>query len=163
MRAGIVGLALALAACGGGEPAAINIVDRDVTVSVPTGGAPSTITVRNDDGTAMTATGEGSAWPAEVAAFAPAYPGAKVDQVMRGMVAGGGAMIYFTTSDPADQVIAFYKARAAAAGMKEEAAMSGGSGRIWNARDAQRRLGITVNQGEGASNVVVVAGLSNPG
>lgn len=111
----IIGLALALAACGNQREVAAN---------------DSVVDITTDNGTAQISTNGGTAIPGGF----PPYPGAEPDAGPRLDVPGpaykrlGSAS--FMTTDPPDQVIAFY--RAAAARMGHEIGMESamGNGRV---------------------------------
>lgn len=109
------------------------------------------ITGTGVDGEKMEAVigGEGSSWPANAPAEAPAYPGAKVTAVINSSGTGnskGGGIISFETADAPAAVIDFYRAAAAKAGLKEETSMTTGDTRM-----------ITASGGDGHGLMVAVS------
>jgi len=59
--------------------------------------------------------------PANLPDFAPLYPGARIESVLEGNGSAGrkGGMVAFRTSDSADKVAAYYRARLNASGLPE--------------------------------------------
>jgi hypothetical protein len=121
MRTPILMSALLLSACGQSEQ---NITYKDSEgndrgISVKDSG--DTRTVATDDGL-ITATGSQGSAKARFPAFAPQYPGAKVQSVVdmnAGTVGTGGVKqhtITMLTQDTPDTVIAFYKGKISANG-----------------------------------------------
>jgi ABC-type glycerol-3-phosphate transport system substrate-binding protein len=72
----------------------------------------------------------GIAPPANLPAFAPIYPGAVVTTSVTGNPDEQKGMVAFTTSDSEDAVIAFYRDKAKAAGLAEQAEMNMSGTRI---------------------------------
>lgn len=156
---------LALAACGGGE-------DKE-TYSAPDGskvevtkaadGEVETATVTTSSGagggTSTFTTGGGS-WPQGAPDYAAAYPGATVQSSFSGVADGqAGAMASFTTADPPEKVIDFYKARAKAAGLKNETSMEANGSRMYGASDdAGRAVSVQTSVQDGSTTGVVTYG-----
>lgn len=131
--------ALLLAACGSSEKS-VTLKGEDGATATVTGDAAgagrTVIEGVDDDGKKVSAVigGEGTAWPASAPAYAPAYPGATITSVMTTAAGGeGGSMATFETADPPAKVIAFYKALAAKAGLKESMTMDTGTASIFGA------------------------------
>lgn len=68
-------------------------------------------------------------------AFAAIYPGAQVDgqPLLAGGEAGAGGLVTFTTDASPDQVVAFYRERAEAAGLRSVTGMNQGEARAYGA------------------------------
>ncbi|GAW42013.1 hypothetical protein SH203_02426 [Brevundimonas sp. SH203] len=91
--------------------------------------------------TDVVATTEAPAPPAaadEAPAFAVLYPGAQVDgaPLTANGAAGPGGLVTFTTDATPDQVVAFYRQRAEAAGLKSVTGMNQGEARAYGAAGA---------------------------
>ena len=95
----------------------------------------------------------GIAPPDNLPAFAPVYPGAVVTASVTGNSGEAKGMVAFTTADSDEAVIAFYRDKAKASGMAEEAevnmngtrVLSMGSG---NAGDAGLQVTVSPVDGE---------------
>lgn len=157
MRLVIVAAALAalsLGACGkkedGGKP----------TVTATPGG----YTVKSNDGTATVTTGAGAANAADAGlpAFAPLYPGAQVQSTAAGIGDDktNGGMVVFLTTDSPDQVLAFYRSKALANGLKSQLDANMGAARQFAANDEAtgRALQVIVSGQAGASQVQLIWG-----
>lgn len=72
-------------------------------------------------------------------AFAALYPGAQVEgqPLLAGGEAGDGGLITFTTDASPDQVVAFYRERAEAAGLRSVTGMNQGEARAYGAAGDQ--------------------------
>lgn len=72
-------------------------------------------------------------------AFAALYPGAQVDgqPLLAGGEAGAGGLVTFTTDASPDQVVAFYRERAEAAGLRSVTGMNQGEARAYGAAGDQ--------------------------
>ncbi|WP_312597201.1 hypothetical protein, partial [Brevundimonas sp.] len=68
-------------------------------------------------------------------AFAPLYPGARIDgaPLAADGAAGPGGLVTFTTDASPDEVVAFYRQRAEAAGLKSVTGMNQGEARAYGA------------------------------
>ena len=68
-------------------------------------------------------------------AFAPLYPGARIDgaPLTANGAAGPGGLVTFTTDASPDEVVAFYRQRAEAAGLKSVTGMNQGEARAYGA------------------------------
>jgi hypothetical protein len=117
---------LALAACGGQETKTVTVPAGDggtATVKTTQKGDAQEVTITGKDGkttATISAGGEGAAAPANLPAFAPAYPGAKIDSSIVGSgPEGSGGVLVMTTPDSPDKVAAFYEARMKAANLAD--------------------------------------------
>lgn len=93
------------------------------TVTKPESGESVTLRTAED-------TEAGIAPPANLPAFALVYPGATVTASVTGNADEAKGMVSFTTTDSADAVIAFYRDKAVAAGLAEQAEMNMSGTRI---------------------------------
>lgn len=80
------------------------------------------------------------------------YPGAKITNVLPSTADGkAGGMTRFQSADPPGQIIAFYKARAAAAGLGKVSSMQTQGTEMFGATNAagDRQLSVNVTVGDG--------------
>ena len=137
---------LSLAGCG-----------RDDTPKVKTGtdaNGTQTVTVTDGKGTQVTMTGPGGS--ANMPTFAPLYPGAIVETTITTPDKGG--MVAFKTSATREDVIAFYKKAAAAAGLKDKMNMSSGDVVSYSASSQKpdHSLNITASKSDDGTQVQVI-------
>jgi hypothetical protein len=141
--------ALSLAACGQKDEAS----KPGVKVS------ESGVTVTGKDGQAVVRVGD-AATRTDMPDFAPLYPGAKVESSVADMHQGDadGGMIVFTVPGKADEVLAFYKARAAAAGFKTQLDGDMGQARMFAASNETTKQGVQViaTEANGQANIQVI-------
>ncbi len=120
---------LALAACGSRDEKSTTIVTGDgvakITSKSDGGTETATFTSNNGASGATTVTSASNAAgmtpPADLPAWAPLYPGARVVAAMSGSGTNGGGtgkIVSIRSNDPVAKVAAFYDARLAAAGIK---------------------------------------------
>ena len=116
--------ALALAACGGQETKTVTVPDGkggSATVKTTEKGDSQEVTITGKDGkttATISAGGDGAAAPANLPAFAPVYPGAKIESSIVGSgPEGSGGVLVLSTPDAPDKVAAFYDARISGAGL----------------------------------------------
>lgn len=95
----------------------------EYTVTDPDGGESVTLRTAED-------TEAGIAPPASLPGYAPVYPGATVTASVTGNPDEAKGMVSFITTDSADAVIAFYRDKAIAAGLAEQAEMNMSGTRI---------------------------------
>lgn len=162
-RSLIVVALLVLAACGEKKSDQTNATADGSTIKVEqgNGGGGAKITSTSNDGTATMMTGGGGQWPAGLADYAPAYPGGEVGASFAGSSKdGAGGMVSFTTSDSPDQVVAFYKARAAAAGLSDVSTMDINGAKMFGAKDEKtgRVLSIQASIADGKTTASVSYG-----
>jgi len=143
-----------LAACGGDKPDT-TMTTQDGKVSVSTSGdgdSKVTVTATDGDKTAKMVSGGGAKWPESAPAFAAAYPGGTLITVMAGNADGkASGMATFETTDAPDKVIAFYKDKAAAAGLTKVTSMAGNGMTMFGASDesGDRVLSVQASPGGG--------------
>ena len=124
----VAATSLLLAACGSERSGSYETEDGEkVDYSVDAGSGESSIDIKSDDGNMKIRAG------ADVAVDLPdgfsVYPGAEVvtnTTIDRGD--GQGAMVIFKTDDTPDEVLAYYRKQAEAAGVKIEMEMKTGQG-----------------------------------
>lgn len=109
----------------------------------------------------------GIAPPANLPAFAPVYPGATVTASVSGNPDEAKGMVGFTTTDSADAVIAFYRDKAAAAGLAEQAEMNMGGTRILTmgatgSSEAALQLTVSPMEEEDRRQITLVFAAQNP-
>lgn len=155
MRLVIAALAVAavsLGACGK-KP------DNDKpTVTATPGG----YTVKSNDGTATVTTGVGAAAAASLPAFAPVYPGAAIQSSAAGIGDDktNGGMVVFTTPEAPDKVLAFYRDKAKANGLKTQLDADMGAAKQFAANDEAtgRVIQVIVSGAAGVSQVQLIWG-----
>ncbi|MCF8505162.1 MAG: hypothetical protein K9G59_09635 [Caulobacter sp.] len=139
-------LALSLAACGKPEAG-------DATAG------------KLDDGAVAVAAGPAAATTAAVDLpdFAPVYPGSEVKSTATGIgdAKTNGGMAVFVTPDSPDQVLAFYRQKAKAAGLEVQLDADMGAARQFAASDEAtgRLLQVIVAAQAGMSQVQVIWGM----
>ena len=132
---------LALAACGSDTKTTTVKGENGETVTIQhdqdgNGAARIEATGANGEKVIGTVGGEGTRWPADAPAYAPAYPGAKLTSVMTSQSDGtNGSMVAFETSDPVTKVVDHYKALAKANGLTSESTMASGDASLFTATD----------------------------
>jgi dihydrodipicolinate reductase len=129
----VLSVALALCACGKGDKgkegsASVNAADRSATVNLGGGSSPRLSTDA----------------PADLPAYAAVYPGAKVQSSVSGMGGETNGMMTFTTPASADEVMKFYKDRAAAGGLTTTAESRQHQARSFNASKPGARDTVSV-------------------
>lgn len=114
---------LLLAACSGEQTRTVTVPDGaggTAAVKTTEKGDTTEVVISGADGksTATITTGATGAGPANLPAFAPVYPGAKIETSMQGSgPEGSGGVLVMTTPDAPDKVAAFYDAQISAAGL----------------------------------------------
>jgi hypothetical protein len=118
--ASFLGAILAVAACGQKSDS-----NKTVTISgnngkVTISGNSQQMTMKSDDGKTTVEYNTDGLGHADMPAFAPLYPGAKVLSSVASAGNGGkGAMVAFTVAAAPSDIVAFYKQKASAAGLVE--------------------------------------------
>lgn len=140
LAASAVMAAMVLAGCNDRQPAEDAAAAGDVTADVS---APAAETVPGAEATPPA--GAASAVPAAAGApvFAVIYPGAELKgpaTVAQGP-AGPGGIVQFTTDADPEAVVAFYRQRAEAAGLKQINSMNRGDARAYSAGDGANGRG----------------------
>jgi hypothetical protein len=159
-RISTVAAALVLMGCGGEKSTTIPTGDGgSVKVTQSADGETAEITTITDDGEATFTSGGAGKWPDDAPAYAPPYPGAKVEGGFSGTADGqAGAMTTFTTADPPEKVVEFYKRRAEAAGLAAKSTATIGNAVMFSAQDKTGDVGLSVQAG--SENGVTTAMLS---
>ncbi len=155
---------LSLVACGKSENKSITIKDPktgekvDVNVSNAENG---TITMKTDKGSLVINSGENATVPQGV----DVYPGAKIKSSMSGMgmgngAAGSGSLVSMTTKDDPATVMAFYKSKFIARGLKIDMETTTPAGGMITAGGQNSTPGamVTVAKSEGETTVSVMMG-----
>lgn len=114
-RIGLMGAMLLIASCGGKDEG------QSVTVADGEGGS-ATVRYGGDE--------NGIAAPDNLPAFAPVYPGAMIQSAVTGNEGEAKGMVTFLTEAKMAEVLAFYKEKGAAAGLKVKAEVAMGPGRM---------------------------------
>ncbi|MGL6043509.1 MAG: hypothetical protein ACRC1J_06250 [Sandaracinobacteroides sp.] len=150
--AALAALSAVLTACGSDKPGtasadgtSTSAGGSSVTVDQEAGDDRVTITSKDGDNIASMVAGSGAQWPASAPAYAPPYPGGAMVSAMSGSADGkSGGMASFETTDTPDKVIAYYKAKAAAAGLEKVTTMAGDGMTMFAATDATGDTGVSV-------------------
>jgi hypothetical protein len=125
MRLFTIAMAIAaaalLAGCDQHPDKTIKIKGKDGNVTIS--GNNEHMTVKSDDGKTTVEVNSNSLGNQRLPDFAPAYPGAQVKVSVASPTEGGGTFA-FETSDTPENVIAFYKDKAASAGLAEKLNMN---------------------------------------
>ncbi|OYX66839.1 MAG: hypothetical protein B7Y88_03120 [Sphingomonadales bacterium 32-64-17] len=126
----VIAATWALAACGSSDSGAIETEDGDIAYTVDQDGSTAVATVTNADGETVTMhSGEGAA--ANLPDGFTLYPGAKVVSSTN-VSAGGsnGAMVQLESPATPDEVVAFYRQEAEAAGIEIKMEMKANEAQI---------------------------------
>jgi hypothetical protein len=161
--------ALALLAAGCTDPAP-PAAEKPTAVAEASAGGTATAKATADGATANGATADGAfstSWSAaDLPAFAPLYPGAKVTTQVAKAAGDGtrGGMVVLRTDDPVAKVIAFYDAKAKEAGLKASMMVNDEEGavRIFGDNDGTSGRGALIaigksDEGKGTE-IVITAG-----
>ena len=152
----VAAAAAALAACGQKPEQKV-----DVTTTAPPGAQGETVTVTTPDGV-VTVTGDGAmsvnaGGAAAAGGMALDYPGGQKVMDVNSVQDGKQGRLYaFNTADSPDKVLAHYKARAAAAGMSDQATVNGPTGMTYGAGGPGGDLAVVIAP-QGAMNYVTVS------
>lgn len=146
----MVGAALGLAGCGKKEEKTV-YSDGQTTVTQTgnvAGGGDGHITVTGPNGEKAE---YGTGASAKLPAYLPVYPGGTVTMSTSGSSASGsgGSTLIHTSAAPSD-VIAFYKGKTAAHGMKDVATTEAGAMISYAAEDATQKESVSVIATKGA-------------
>lgn len=136
----------------------------DLKLETTGSGEASVITATGPDGS-KSRMETGGSWPAALVTIAPAYPGGKIATTMSGSQEDSeSAMAAFDTADAPQKVIEFYKARAAAAGLKGTMNMESGDGHMFVASDeaSGRSLSVQASVQDGKTSAVVSSSIKKP-
>jgi len=158
--------ALALAACGKSDKDSNRVVisgkDGDVTITSNGTSNGEHVTMKGADGkTSMEINAGGMGANVKLPDFVPLYPGAKVQSSVTGNGSGGagGTYMFDTTAAPAD-VIAFYKSKAAAAGLAETLNLTNGQGITYvaSANEGKKTIQVVAVKADNGAHVQVIWG-----
>lgn len=153
---------IAAAALAGCEKKSTVVSNADGSkTEITRDGDSATITTTTDNGTATMNVAGNAKWPAGIADYAPAYPGGVVTASFSGNSGEGeGGMVSFTTTDSPDKIVEFYKARAAAAGLKNVSNIDINGAKMFGANDEKsgRSLSIQASVADGKTNAAVTFG-----
>jgi ABC-type glycerol-3-phosphate transport system substrate-binding protein len=153
LSSAVLAAVLGLAACGQNDT---------TTISTPEGNATATT---SGDGNTVASTGAsgqpsqttpGSTEAAQLPDFLPLYPGAKVTTSFAApdTTAQGGSVAFEANASPAD-IIAFYKQRAAAQGLREAISANNGDTMTYLATKEQMVVQVIVSKGTSATETVL--------
>lgn len=138
LAAGLVLASLGLAGCSesGSRAEAAGAPEAAAEPSAPTAVAPAPVAAPAPEVPAADSAGP---------AFAATYPGAEIEQATLGEAEGteGGLMVFTTDAGP-EQVIAFYKGKAEAAGLSPTMAMAQGDTHAYGAAHPQTGATLSV-------------------
>ncbi|MCZ8088127.1 hypothetical protein [Brevundimonas sp.] len=141
LAAGLALVSLGIAGCSesGSRAEAAGAPDTMSEPAAPAASTAAPVTTATPTGTDTLA--EDSAGPA----FAATYPGAEIEQATLSEADGAaGGLMVFTTEAPAEEVIAFYRARAEAAGLAPTMAMAQGDTQAYGAAHPQSGATLSV-------------------
>ncbi|KPF66325.1 hypothetical protein IP88_12910 [alpha proteobacterium AAP81b] len=164
-------LLLTLAACGGGDEktTTIDTGNGKMTVSQGSDGEGQTrIETTGDNGEKVTMTaGPATAWPADAPAFAPALPGATVVHTMGGNdgKTTSQMVMYETTTQSPEEVVAFYKEKARAAGLGKVTQIASAGNFMFGAEDEAtgRTLSVQAGKSDGKTSGAVTYAIKPKG
>lgn len=132
-----IAVALACSACGQKQETTVATGPdgTKMTMTQDAGDNVATVNVTTGNGQTASFSAGGGTWPATAPAFAPAYPGAKIAGGFSGATDGkSAAMVSFETGDAPDTVVAFYRDKARAAGLKDETTVGSGGMKMYGAK-----------------------------
>ena len=118
--------ALTLMSCGGPDEGEVTTADGKAEYTVDADGRDSEIRFTDTDGN-ETVINSGTAVEAELPDGFTVYPGARIvsNTTMSG-AQGAGSLVSIASDDPLDEVVAFYRQQAEAAGVEIEMEMKNG-------------------------------------
>lgn len=123
-----------LAACDGRSEAAPEAASSATAVETPASDAPPEV-ASPAIADAPAALGAGAPAVGDAPAFASLYPGAVVNgaPTLASGPAGPGGVVVFTTDAPPETIVAYYRQRAEAAGLRPIMSMNQGDARAYGA------------------------------
>ena len=119
--AAIIAAATLVAGCDQHPSRTVKLKGKDGSVTIS--GNNEHMTVKSDNGKTTVEINANGLGNQKLPDFAPTYPGAQVKVSVASPTEGGGTFA-FETSDAPDKVIAFYKNKAASAGLAEKLNMN---------------------------------------
>jgi len=123
-----------------------------------TGSGAATYDIKDADGHAARLAVTGAGVAPSTPAFAPLYPGARVEQTINGASgSGSGGMVIFRTSAKPEAVVGFYRQKAASAGFGNVFSSSSGSGQMFTAgrEGGEEGFQVTATRDGGETSVVL--------
>ena len=149
-----IAAAALLAGCDQHPDKTIRIKGKDGNVTIS--GDNEHMTVKSDDGKTSVEVNSNSLGNQKLPDFAPAYPGAQVKVSVASQTEGGGVFA-FETSDAPENVIAFYKDKAASAGLTEKLNMNANGAWTYmaGAGDDKKQLQVVATRTGASTNVQV--------
>ena len=146
---------LLLAACGSSDEGTVQTEDGEVSYTVDGSGDVVDIDVEGADGQSVSVQGGDRALDDLPAGFT-VYPGGTVTSSTSVNTGdGGGVILVMNTSDGAEDVIAFYREQAEAAGVRIDGVATAGNNRIMGGESADG-LALTVSAAPGGDGNTIV-------
>lgn len=133
--------ALSLAACGGGSDEETVYRSEEGSVTTSGEGEDQTMVIENADGTGAVI-GSGAGATVTGPDYARPYPGSRVVSTINAGADQGGMTVFESDANP-DTIIAYYRERAADAGLSSGASMTAGETRQF-AFEGENGEGLTV-------------------
>ena len=158
MRLFTIAVAIAAAAlvagCDQHPDKTIKIKGKDGSVTIS--GSNEHMTVKSDDGKTTVEVNSNSLGNQKLPDFAPVYPGGQIKVSVASQTEGGGVFA-FETSDAPENVIAFYKDKAASAGLAEKLNMNANGALTYmaGADDDKKQLQVVATKTGASTNVQV--------
>ena len=146
-----------VAACDRGGDRVVRHGDSSVSTSAD--GQTHVVTDGATGERAVISTGPSAAAPANLPAYAPAYPGATIVSSVSADTMGGGAggMLVMSTRDAPAQVIQFYRQRISQAGLTEQSYTEAGGTSILQAGRNEGGDGVQIAvQGSGGQSQITL-------
>jgi hypothetical protein len=152
--AAAIAIAALAAGCDRHPDKTVNIKGKDGNVTVTSAGGQ--VTLKSDDGKTTVEINANSLGNQKLPDFAPVYPGAKMQGSVTAQTPGGG-MFSFESTDAPDKVVAFYKDKAASAGLTEKMSMTanGAVTYVASANDDKKTLQVIAAKSEAGSRIQV--------
>ena len=97
--------------------------------------------------------------------YAPVYPGGKVTLCTQGDSGGGkiGGAVGLTSGDAPDALVAFYKGKAAEAGLTPDTELDQGGSKVFSAMDGDRTVRIqALPEADGGATAILTWGAGKP-
>ena len=150
----VIAAAALVAGCDQHPSKTIKIKGKDGTVTVS--GNNEQMTVKSDDGKTAVEINTNGIGSQRLPDFAPVYPGAQVEGSVTSPTEGGGTF-GFETADAPEKVIAFYKDKAASAGLAEKLNMNANGALTYmaSAGDDKKTLQVIATRTGASTNVQV--------
>ena len=141
----IIAVAFGLSACGQSNTTTTSTADGTVTTTTTNEGSTTTVVGANGETAQITSGGAGSV---QLPESMPLYPGAKVTtSVSGGNTSQKTTSVAFETNATIDQVIAFYKQKAAGLGLTDVVSSSDGGTTMFMATKDETMVQIIASKG----------------